>query len=121
MTGWIVLGVYVAGVFAAARLVYVFWADDPDDGRFYAVLAALIWPLALAIVAVLGLLSLPLLGAKTQAERRQAAAARRRGAEVKAQTAEWERQKRDARTAELEAENERLRAETAETDVTDGR
>lgn len=102
--GWVILGVYVAGFVIAVRL-YLRFADD-DDARFNGTIIAFIWPLALVGLAVSGLLSLSMWGVKTPSERR-----------AEAVTAEWERQKLATRTAELEAENERLRKAAGE-DVT---
>jgi len=102
MTGWIVLGVYLAGFVLTARIAFAMSdGSDRDDDRFSSVLIGLIWPIAGAVFAVCALLALPTAGVKTRRDRHE-----------DAETARWERDKLATRTAELEAENERLRQGT---------
>lgn len=97
--GWLALVIYVAGFAVTARIVFA-TSDGHDraEDRFGAVCLGLIWPLALAAVTIWAMVTLPTLGAKTRLDRRARAAA-----------AERERHNLAARTAQLEAENERLR------------
>jgi Na+/proline symporter len=92
VSGWIALAVYVIGFAVTARVAAVHM-DDDEDARLHATIVALIWPIALAIFCVIGILSLPTLGVTTLRDRQR-----------KAETAEWERGKREARLAELERE-----------------
>lgn len=94
LPGWIALAVYVTGFVITAR-IYVMTSDEKQFARFDGTIVGLIWPIAAVFAIVLGLLALPTLGARTRRER--------------AETAKWEREKRETRVAELEAENERLR------------
>ncbi len=102
--GWVALAIYAAGFVITARVMFM-TSDGYDraEDRFGAVCVGLIWPLALAVFAVRGLAALPTLGAKTKLDRQVRAAAARR-----------ERHNLAVRTAELEAENERLRKAAGE-------
>jgi hypothetical protein len=99
MPGWACLAIYAAGFVIAARVMFM-TSDGVDraEDRFGSFCVGLIWPLALAAIAVWGLAVLPTLGAKTRRDRQLRAAA-----------AERERQRLATRIAELEAENDRLR------------
>lgn len=99
MPGWALAAIYAAGFVITAR-VYFMTSDGEDraEDRFAAVCVGLIWPLALAILTVCALCALPTLGAKTKRDRLVRAAAAKR-----------EHQRLADRTAELEAENDRLR------------
>ena len=96
MIAGILIGCYVAGLVITAR-IYVMTCDDNEDARLNGTILGLIWPLALILGAVFGLLALPTLGVKTKRERRTEA--RRR-----LETAERERDKAQQRIAELERE-----------------
>ena len=96
MTGWIILGVYLAGWIIAARKIAVYMindagkitAVDAEDrilGRLLGFVIGLAWPILLLAALVTG--KLP----KTDRELRDEATVR------------------DARIADLERENERLR------------
>ena len=104
MTGWIALGVYVAGFALTARIAFAM-SDGSDRGedRFSSVVIGLIWPIAAVIFAAIAVLALPTAGVKTRRDRRE-----------DAETARWEMGKLATRTAELEAENERLRQQQAQ-------
>jgi hypothetical protein len=104
MPGWVFLIIYAAGFVITARIMFMTSdGEDRAEDRFVAVCVGLIWPLALAVFAGCFLLALPTLGAKTRQDRRAQAAAAGR-----------ERDALAARTAELEAENERLRKAAGE-------
>ncbi len=99
LPGWALLAIYAAGFVITARVMFMTsdGADRAED-RFASVCVGLIWPLALAIFIVCGLVALPTLGAKTKGDR-----------QVRAAAAERERRNLGARIAQLEAENERMR------------
>jgi Na+/proline symporter len=101
MPPWVALAIYAAGFVITSRRCFVTDdSEDRGDARLTSVGIGLIWPLLLAFFAVCGLLALPTLGAKTGRER--------------AVLAEEKRQRLAARTAELEAENDRLRKAVGE-------
>ncbi len=100
MPPWVALAIYAAGFVIAARVAF----SRSDDGdRFDSVVTGLLWPIVLAVLATCMLLALPTLGAKTKRDRR-----------VRAAAVEQERRRLAARTAELEAENDRLRKAAGE-------
>jgi len=99
LPGWALLVIYVSGFVITARVMFMTSdGEDRAEDRFASVCVGLMWPFALAIFAVGALAALPTLGAKTRGDRR-----------VRAAAAERERRRLAVRTAELEAENERLR------------
>jgi uncharacterized membrane protein YdfJ with MMPL/SSD domain len=103
LPGWTLPVIYAAGFIVTARVMFMTSdGEDRAEDRFGAVCVGLLWPLALAVLTVCALFALPTLGARTKGDRRQRAAA-----------AEQERRALAFRTAELEAENERLRGEAA--------
>lgn len=94
MPGWLALAIYAAGFVITARVVFVTSdGEDRAEDRFTAACVGLLWPLALAVLAVCALVTLPTLGARTRRDR-----------QVRATSAERERRMLAARTAELEAE-----------------
>lgn len=103
MPPWVALAIYAAGFVITARVAFmVSDGEDRAEDRFGSVCVGLVWPLVLAVLAVCALLALPTLGAKTSRERRERAAV--------AERERWNLAARAAaRTAELEAENDRLR------------
>ena len=99
MPPWLALVIYAAGFAITARIYFATdGGEDRAEARFASVCAGLIWPLVLAGVTVCALLALPTLGARTRLDR-----------QMRAASAERERHRLAARTAELEAENDRLR------------
>ena len=103
MPPWAALAIYTAGFIITARILFMTSdGDDRAEDRFVAVCVGLIWPFALALLAVCALVALPTLGARTKGDRRQRAA-----------VAGQERRALAFRIAELEAENERLRREAS--------
>jgi hypothetical protein len=104
MPGWAFLAIYVAGFVVTARILFMTSdGEDRAEDRFAAVCVGLIWPLAVAVFALCGLAVLPTLGAKTKRDRR-----------AQAVIAERERHNLAVRTAQLEAENDRLRKAVGE-------
>jgi Na+/proline symporter len=101
--GWPSLAIYVAGVVVTARIFYATSDEDDGETRFVAFIVGLIWPLALAVLALGALAALPTLGARTRRDR-----------QVRAAAGEREHRRLAARTAELEAENDRLRKAAGE-------
>ena len=67
MTGWIALGVYVAGFALTARIAFAM-SDGSDRGedRFSSVVIGLIWPIAAVIFAAIAVLALPTAGVKNE-------------------------------------------------------
>jgi Na+/proline symporter len=108
MPGWALAVIYAAGFVITARIMFMTRdSGDRAEDRFASVCVGLIWPLALAVFIICGLAALPTLGAKTGRERReQAVTAARERHNLAVRAA--------ARTAELEAENERLRKAAGE-------
>jgi Na+/proline symporter len=101
LPGWTLPVIYAAGFIITARIMFMTSdGEDRAEDRFGSFCVGLIWPLALAAVAVWGLVVLPTLGARTRGDRRRRVAA-----------AEQESRVLAFRIAELEAENERLRGE----------
>ena len=104
MPTWVALVIYAAGFVITARVMFMTSdGEDRAEDRFAAVCVGLIWPLALAVFVLCGLVALPTWGAKTRRDR-----------QVRAASAERERRRLAARTADLEAENERLRKAAGE-------
>lgn len=104
LPGWALLAIYAAGFVITARVMFMTSdGEDRAEDRFASVCVGLIWPLVLVIFIACGLVALPTLGAKTKRDR-----------QVRAAAAERERRRLTARTAELEAENERLRKAAGE-------
>jgi hypothetical protein len=89
---WVGLGVYVAGYIVTARVVYA-TSRNTEDGRFNAMCAGVVWPVAGVLLVAVWLLAIPTFGVRTRGER------------------ERERGEMAARIGALEAENERLRRE----------
>ena len=99
LPGWTLPVIYGAGFIVTARIMFMTSeGENRAEDRFMSFCVGLIWPLALAFLALWGLSALPTLGARTKSDRRQRVAA-----------SEQERCALAFRIAELEAENERLR------------
>lgn len=103
LPGWLLLVIYLTGFVITSRIVFTMGDGEPDD-RLAAFAFGFLWPAVAAFAVLVGLVSLPTIGAKTKRDR-----------QVRALEAEERKRRSAARTAELEAENERLRKLMGET------